>query len=344
LFPQKKNLIFKINSIETLLFPDLQLPEKMSKRQKLSFLQFEGLPDEILLKIVSLLDINGVLQCGQVSTRLRAISNDQSLWLKLNLTGRKVPYGLIEKAIQNGCEYLHLDLSCVHGGTKSEEPWKLKYLEISQSGHRLAQKMPEGILENCQYLQKLLLNNLILNTHDIEQICQNGETLQILSLERCDIYYPQRTELIPKLISKCPLLTELNMNMSNRTHINGDKFLLDQQLCALVDNLTPNILKLQFGSQIFLQDHHVDALVQRCIKITELNLYDTSITNDSVSIVRNLKFLEKLNVGRNNISFPTLLELKSIPTLKILNCSSHYDPDFEIIENLKLQLPHITIN
>ena len=94
---------------------------------------FENLPFEILLKILSFLNINEVLLCGQVSKRFRAISNDQSLWSKLNIFGREVPYGLIEKAIQNGCEYLHLDLSCVHGGTKSEEPWKLKYLEISQS-------------------------------------------------------------------------------------------------------------------------------------------------------------------------------------------------------------------
>ena len=100
----------------------------MSKRQKLSFFHFEDLPDEILLKILSLLETKGVLQCGKVSKRLRAISNDQSLWLKLNLLGRQVPYGFIEKAAQNGCEYLNLGLSCVNGGKKSEIPWKLKYL------------------------------------------------------------------------------------------------------------------------------------------------------------------------------------------------------------------------
>ena len=62
---------------------DLQLTERMSKRQKLSFFHLEGLPDEILLEIFSLMDIRGVLQCGQVSNRLRAISNDKSLWEKV---------------------------------------------------------------------------------------------------------------------------------------------------------------------------------------------------------------------------------------------------------------------
>ena len=102
----------------------------LSKRQKLSIFYFEDLPDEILLKIVSLLNIKGVLQWGKVSKRLRAISNDKCLWFKLNLSGREVPYGFIEKAIQNGCEYLNLSYSCVHGGEKSEVPWKLKNLKI----------------------------------------------------------------------------------------------------------------------------------------------------------------------------------------------------------------------
>ena len=97
----------------------------MSKRQKLSFFHLEGLPDEILLKIFSLLDIKGVLRCGQVSKRLRDISNDKSLWLKLNLTGREVPFDFIAKAVENGCEYLKLKLNWVTGSKKSEVPWKL---------------------------------------------------------------------------------------------------------------------------------------------------------------------------------------------------------------------------
>ena len=126
----------------------------MSKRQKLSSIYFEDLPDEVLLNIFSFLDIKGVLQCGQVSKRLKAISNDQCLWLKLNLHGQEVPYGIIEKSIQNGCEYLNLGLSCVHGGKKSEVPWKLKYLELSQScDHEWAQALPEGVIQNCHILK-----------------------------------------------------------------------------------------------------------------------------------------------------------------------------------------------
>jgi hypothetical protein len=160
----------------------------MSKRQKMSFFYFEDLPDEILLNIFSFLNLKGVLQCGQVSKRLRAISNDQCLWLKLNLHGQEVPYGVIEKAIQNGCEYLNLGYSCVYGGKKSEVPWKLKYLEISQDDNlEWVPGLPKGVIENCHFLQKLAVDNFKLDSNEIEQICQNGETLQILSLEGCNI-------------------------------------------------------------------------------------------------------------------------------------------------------------
>ena len=318
----------------------------MSKRQKLSFIYFEDLPDEILLNIFSFLDIKGVLQCGQVSKRLRTISNDQCLWSKLNLFGMKVPYGIIEKAVQNGCEYLNLGFNCVYGGKKSEVPWKLKYLAISQSDDRkLDPEVPKGVIENCQSLQKLAIHNFILDSNEIDQICQNGETLQILSLEGC---ITLQSELIEKLFTKCPQLTELNIRKGR-----GGRFcfynsiLFDSHACALVESLTPDILKLNLASQKYITDEHVDTLVRRCNKITELDLSGTKITNDSVgSIVKHLNCLEKLNVRYTNIDFSTLLQLKSIPTLKSL----HFDrlirskEDTEAIKKIKLQLPHISIN
>ena len=326
----------------------------MSKRQKMSFFYFEDLPDEILLNIFSFLNLKGVLQCGQVSKRLRAISNDQCLWLKLNLHGQEVPYGVIEKAIQNGCEYLNLGYSCVYGGKKSEVPWKLKYLEISRD--EWAPDVPKGVIENCHFLQKLAVDNFTLDSNEIEQICQNGKTLMILSLEGCNIDFRQRTELVEKLFTKCPQLTELNVRKGIVGGIFSNSNLLDQHVCALVENLTPGILKLNLASQE-VTDEHVHTLVSRCIKLTELDLSFTEITNGSVeSIMKHLNSLEKLDVRYTKIDFSSLLQLKSIPTLKSLRFgrstlgrSKEYTETIqeaikETTKNMKLQLPHISIN
>ena len=315
----------------------------MLKRQKLSLFHLEGLPEEILLEILSLLDIKGVLQCGQVSKRLRAISNDQSLWLKLNLFERDVPYGFIEKAIQNGCEYLNLGFSVVNGGKKSEVPWKLKYLELSQSGAiDWAVYLPEGVLQNCHFLQKLAIDSVMLNSEDVEHICQNGETLRILSFEGCSMDRRNKTELIQKLFKKCPKLTELNFQETSSFYL----ILEDPHICAFVDNLTPNILKLNLGFLKCLKDKHVNTLVRRCNKITEFDLKYSSITNDSVkSIIEHLNHLEKLDVSNTNVDFSMLLQLKSIPTLKVLRCGQYKkEEDIVKIENLKLHLSHVSIN
>ena len=323
----------------------------MSKRQKLSFFHLESLPDEIILEILSLLGIKGVLQCGQVSKRLRAISKDQKLWLKLNLFEREVPFGLIEKAIQNGCEYLNLGFSVVNGGKKSEVPWKLKYLELSQSGDiDWAVDLPAGVLENCHSLQKLAIDSLMLNSEGVESICQNGETLRILSFEGCSIDWRNKTELIQKLFTKCPKLTELNLQKSfGNSFYYDDSILEDPDICALVENLTPNILKLDLGYQKCVEDKHVNTLVRRCNNITELDLKSTSITNESVkSIIEHLNYLEKLDVSsvsNTNVDFSMLLRLKSIPTLKVLRCGQYKkEEDIVKIENLKLQLPDVSIN
>ena len=119
---------------------------------------------------------------------------------------------------------------------------------------------------------------------------------------------------------------------------------MNAPLWALVKNLTPNILKLNLGfSEI--KDEHVNTLVLRCNKITELKLNCTLITNDSVeSIVEHLNFLEKLDLTYiRNIEFTTLLKLKSIPTLKTLLCYEG-EEETEMIKTLKLHLPHISIN
>ena len=75
------------------------------------------------------------------------------LWLKLNLRGQRVPYGFIEKAVQNGCEYLNLNNGRVDGGygKKSEVPWRMKYLAIYSTKYHYCKE----VLQNCCFLEKL---------------------------------------------------------------------------------------------------------------------------------------------------------------------------------------------
>ena len=103
-------------------------------------------------------------------------------------------------------------------------------------------------------------------------------------------------------------------------------------------------MKLNLGSQDCVHDKHVNTLVQRCNKITELDLSNTSISNASLeSIIKHLTSLEKLDISYTNINFSALVQLKWIPTLKILRCFG-WKKDKKEVKNLKLRLPHVHIN
>ena len=302
--------------------------------------QLDDLPDEVILNILSFLKIK-LIKC-QVSKRLRAIVNDESLWLKLNLYYRKVPYDFIEKAAGNGCQYLSLAGCDMIGMTgKSKSSLNLKYLSMYYNSQGV-----QKLVQNCSALQKLSLAGLTLNWDDIQYICQNSQTLEVLDLQGCKINLCYQTELVQDLFTNCAHLTELNIGTYS---IISCDTLLDPHIHALVDNLTRTILKVNLRGQDNLQDEHVKKLIKRCNNITHLDLSGTSITNDSMhSIIEHLKTsLEELNVCETDVDYFTLFQLKSMPALKALICFNpyheEYDDHAEDIENLKQQLPHIRI-
>ena len=77
-------------AIARLVSPMKQLKIKKEGQK----VQFEALPNEVILHVFSYLKIMDLLKFGQVSKRFRVISNDDNLWPKsLNLWRKKV--GLI---------------------------------------------------------------------------------------------------------------------------------------------------------------------------------------------------------------------------------------------------------
>ena len=305
----------------------------MAELQELSSCQLDDLPNEVILKSFGFLDIKELFLCGQVCKRLRAISNDESLWLKLNLLGTKISYDFIKKATENGCQYLSLTFDILHMTEKSESLFKLKYLNMSEG-------LPHSsgltkLLQNCSLLQKLSVADFPLDSDDVKHICQNGQTLQVLDIGGCNIEFQNRTKLLQDLFTNCAHLTELNICADY-----GTRYLLVPQIQVLVDKMTPTILKLDLAFQNFT-DEHVKTLVKRCNKITHLDLTCTLITNDSVqSIIKHLNTsLEKLNVSMTEVDSAIVPELKSITILKTLIC----DADVVDIENLKQHLRHINL-
>ena len=295
------------------------------------------LPDEVILKVFTFSKTKDLIRCGQVSIRFRNICQDAELWEKINLCCKKIPAAFIQKVLDNDCRYLSLANSRVKGTLDlAKEIYPVKYLDLSNCDAS-NDTVLEELVGSCYSLQKLSLSKLTLGLHSnmVQNIVQNGFTLKVLNLcsmkqyvrdmapeeedlsnpysyytksdfaDRKGLVSPLSFESIHLIVTNCPVLTELNLR---------DTYLSDKSRTFLVNNLTENIEKLDLN-YLNMKDRHVITLVNRCKKLTCLNLMGTSITNNSVtSIIENL-FGTLIKLGLSNIDMDKLLELRFMKRL-----------------------------
>ena len=83
--------------------------------QNIKMSSFLDLPNELILKVLSYTETADILRCGQVSKRIRIVSNDKSLFQTVNLSGKYVKTDLIEIVLNKGCKSLNLSDSFIWG-------------------------------------------------------------------------------------------------------------------------------------------------------------------------------------------------------------------------------------
>ena len=152
---------------------DDEEPEnKRMKKSPVENTRLDDLPNEILLKIFGSLKINDLLRCGQVSNRIRSMAHHEILWQKVNLKD-KIPAGLIQFILENGCKFLSIGTSKVEGHLIPTQTFQLEYLEAWDVS---PVKTLEEILVSCNFLKKLDLRYVRLSNSMISSINQNGKT------------------------------------------------------------------------------------------------------------------------------------------------------------------------
>jgi len=329
------------------------------------YLQIEDLPDELIFKVFSYFKINNLLvPCSLLSKRFRAISHDEYLWEKINMSGNfyenEVPIKFLEFILYRGCKFLNLCKAKLEGNFSLDGMSKLRYLDLSNCNAKVG--VLEGLLASCAALQKLSLKGCNVTSGMVHSICRNGQNLQVLNLDSCtqrEVYVPMgihqqlesriweqypilSLESIQRICNKCVALKEINLR---KTELSEDS------VNFLVNNLTTRVDKLNLEQLKFLKDEHIKTLVKRCTRITSIDLRRTGATNESLkNIIGNLKTsLEELSVSCDKITCNKLTRLTSIysmPRLKVLNCYDFFvltDVNLALL-SLKKRLPHVTIN
>ena len=145
----------------------------------------EKLPNEVLLKIFSYLEVQDLGRCAMVSKQFQKNAYDEVLWKKLpiNLCRKRVPNEFIQRIFERGTSYLNLHRAEISGGPLNfAKPNSLKYLVL-----KIQNDVMKNILASCTRLEKLGCRVTYEGddmTNEMPQyIRQNKQSLKCLQLE-----------------------------------------------------------------------------------------------------------------------------------------------------------------
>ena len=284
------------------------------------------------------MNIGSLSRCGQVSKRIRQIWNDESLWQSVDLSffdyssldyssesyknkrgNCRVQTDFINFLLEKGCKYLNLWGAELTGTLELDKPSKLKRLNLEECVGN--QEVFEEILHSCHSLQQLSFQQLFPDQEFEYQtvrriILQNSKTLQKINLGAFD-WLNHNSKM--NFFRRCQELTDVK--------IDGDFDIQSEQLDSMIESFPKGILRIDLSFINNLNDFHIENLVRKCNKITEISLHDTHVTNQSViSIVRHLKSsLELLDLTNcDNVDLENIIEaVGSLPKLKYLHYEVH---------------------
>ena len=221
-------------------------------------MQLEDLPDEMIVKVLSYVNISDLMRCGNVSKRFGKIRETESLWKIVDLRRCKaVKPDFIKFLLDKGCERLNLRGATIKGSLKLDGPSKLRCLSLRND------PALKEILNSCHILQKLSLEELDFDF--VKQlILRNSKTLQTINMVLFD---PLKDDSKVDFFGCCLKLTEFKI-----TGITNYNF-RSEQLDLMIDSLPPNLLKVEFSHFEELSDLHIEKLVRKCDKITAISLF-----------------------------------------------------------------------
>ena len=322
----------------------------------------EALPDEILMKIFSQLDLVNFGNTAKVSKRWKRLSEDESLWSKINVSFSAIHPEFIEKCLKNGCKYLNLNDIHLLGDVNVPTGTKLKYLRVSgnydEFGMEFDNKTDEvkeelrnhdGMVHdlmkssNLNSLEKLSYKKVSLDLDPL--VFNNCQTLTVLYISHVNLYLHD-IQLICNNLSELSQLSLIDCSLENETIT-----FLCQNLTGKIKNLSMNLNKeidptgiSQFwrkNQATSVTPDQITALGQKCLNLEEFFLGGEEYTLSEATldaIIDNLKYLCKLRLPEYLGEYSKLVRVSTMLNLKNLYISTIYQ------RSLIKDLPKLVIN
>ncbi|NXC69812.1 SKP2 protein, partial [Anhinga anhinga] len=289
-------------------------------REAESGVSWNALPDELLLAIFAYLPLNDLLKASLICKRWHRLSFDESLWQTLDLTGSNLLPGVIGQLLPAGVTVFRCPRSFIGNPLfKTSKPLRVQHMDLSNCTVSVADL--QSILCQCERLQNLSLEGLVLSDDIIKSIAKNSSLMR-LNLCGCSGFSAEALEL---MLSSLSMLEELNLSWCDFTaaHVK-----------AAVNHVTSKITHLNLsGYRENLEMPDVKTLVERCPFLIHLDLSDSVMLKPKCfQYFHQLIFLQHLCLSRcYQVSPAALVELGQIPTLKTLQV-------FGIVTDTSLQL------
>ena len=234
---------------------------------------FEKLPDEIILKIFSLLSFKSIGNCNQVSHRLKKISQDPSLWKEVKAWLKVIPAGFIETIVRLKVQHLSIpncEVFPISLNLLTEHKLDLKSMDISNCDGN--DNFLSELVKHSKSLEYLNLiecrSNLVYKCIDCMAYQNN---LKVLCVNEVKLNF----KYVKQMIDKCTKLTNLGIS-------GVDTPLSQQSIAYICKNLTPDATKVDLAFNN-VNDKHIQSLLERCQNLEHLDLRGTKATYQSVT-------------------------------------------------------------
>jgi hypothetical protein len=97
--------------------------------------KLEDLPNEIITKVLSYLDVKDLFCFGHISKRTRTISRDKAVWRKLTIHNQTLKSKLLKFMLRNGCKFLKLINVRLKGFLHLRKASRLQELSLDRYGN-----------------------------------------------------------------------------------------------------------------------------------------------------------------------------------------------------------------
>lgn len=207
---------------------------------------FASLSDEIVLKVFQFLPKKALQRVACVNSRFCRISEDETLWIRMDLGNKALRRGSIGKVFSRGLIILRLAQARIQSPLFESHfvvdgfQTKLQYLDLSMAS--IDETSLAQLLSTCRLLKKLSLEQLKIDVHVCKEVAENKD-LEVLNLAMCE---GLEIDGLKILMTKLQALTAANISWTS---------LSSESMKILVTSIAPSIMRLNIaGSRRALND------------------------------------------------------------------------------------------